>query len=145
MFNTDTTPGEAFDGIFYFSGRGLNWDPYGHHPAGSLSPFPITAISEAGTTVTVTVTGVLPAAAGTANSSVVIAGVTPTGYNGTFTGTSVAAGTTTSTLTYTDPTGSLTAGAGGTVTVNLGATSASPFPADPLASLPCTPDGNGYN
>ena len=31
MFNTDTTPGEAFDGIFYFTGRGLNWDPYGHH------------------------------------------------------------------------------------------------------------------
>jgi hypothetical protein len=35
MFNTDTTPGEAFDGIFYFSGRGLNWDPYGHHPTGT--------------------------------------------------------------------------------------------------------------
>ena len=35
MFNTDTTPGEAFDGIFYFTGRGLNWDPYGHHPASS--------------------------------------------------------------------------------------------------------------
>jgi FtsP/CotA-like multicopper oxidase with cupredoxin domain len=35
MFNTDTTPGESFDGIFYFSGRGLNWDPYGHHPASS--------------------------------------------------------------------------------------------------------------
>ena len=33
MFNTDTTPGQAFDGIFYFTGRGLNWDPYGHHPA----------------------------------------------------------------------------------------------------------------
>jgi FtsP/CotA-like multicopper oxidase with cupredoxin domain len=31
MFNTDTTPGEAFDGIFYYTGRGLNWDPYGHH------------------------------------------------------------------------------------------------------------------
>jgi FtsP/CotA-like multicopper oxidase with cupredoxin domain len=31
MFNTDTTPGEAFDGIFYFSGRGLNWDMFGHH------------------------------------------------------------------------------------------------------------------
>jgi FtsP/CotA-like multicopper oxidase with cupredoxin domain len=30
MFNTDTTPGQAFDGIFYFTGRGLNWDPYGH-------------------------------------------------------------------------------------------------------------------
>jgi len=27
MFNTDTTPGESFDGIFYFTGRGLNWDP----------------------------------------------------------------------------------------------------------------------
>ena len=32
MFNTDTTPGDAFDGIFYFTGRGLNWDPFGHHP-----------------------------------------------------------------------------------------------------------------
>jgi FtsP/CotA-like multicopper oxidase with cupredoxin domain len=31
MFNTDTTPGEAFDGIFYYTGRGLNWDPFGHH------------------------------------------------------------------------------------------------------------------
>src|SRR6201984_1648156 len=65
MFNTDTTPGEAFDGIFYFTGRGLNWDPYGHHPA-----------------------------AGAAN---------PT------------------------------------------ATNANPFPTDPLASLSCTPDANGYN
>jgi FtsP/CotA-like multicopper oxidase with cupredoxin domain len=33
MFNTDTTPGQAFDGIFYWSGRGLNWDPYAHNPA----------------------------------------------------------------------------------------------------------------
>ena len=32
MFNTDTTPGESFDGLFYFTGRGLNWDPYGHRP-----------------------------------------------------------------------------------------------------------------
>jgi hypothetical protein len=32
MFNTDTTPGEAFDGIFYYTGRGLNWDAFGHHP-----------------------------------------------------------------------------------------------------------------
>ena len=38
MFNTDTTPGQAFDGIFYFTGRGLNWDPYGHHPAGTANP-----------------------------------------------------------------------------------------------------------
>jgi hypothetical protein len=40
MFNTDTTPGEAFDGIFYFSGRGLNWDPYGHHPAPDVATSP---------------------------------------------------------------------------------------------------------
>jgi len=33
MFTTDTFPGQAFDGIFYWSGRGLNWDPYGHNPA----------------------------------------------------------------------------------------------------------------
>ena len=65
MFNTDTTPGESFDGIFYFSGRGLNWDPYGHHPA-SVNPSPT-------------------------------------------------------------------------------ATNQNPFPADPLASLSCTPDANGYN
>ena len=38
MFNTDTTPGEAFDGIFYFTGRGLNWDPYGHHPNDANDP-----------------------------------------------------------------------------------------------------------
>ena len=38
MFNTDTTPGSAFDGIFYFTGRGLNWDPYGHHPGDTTDP-----------------------------------------------------------------------------------------------------------
>jgi len=38
MFNTDTTPGEAFDGIFYFTGRGLNWDAYGHNP-NSTDPY----------------------------------------------------------------------------------------------------------
>jgi FtsP/CotA-like multicopper oxidase with cupredoxin domain len=32
MFNTDTWPGQAFDGIFYFSGKGLSWDLYGHTP-----------------------------------------------------------------------------------------------------------------
>jgi FtsP/CotA-like multicopper oxidase with cupredoxin domain len=42
MFNTDTTPGEAFDGIFYFTGRGLNWDPYGHHPAPDVGTSPGT-------------------------------------------------------------------------------------------------------
>jgi hypothetical protein len=38
MFDTDTTPGEAFDGIFYFTGRGLNWDAYGHHPGDTADP-----------------------------------------------------------------------------------------------------------
>jgi len=32
LFTTDTFPGQAFDGIFYFSGRGLNWDMFGHNP-----------------------------------------------------------------------------------------------------------------
>jgi FtsP/CotA-like multicopper oxidase with cupredoxin domain len=35
MFTTDTTPGQSFDGIFYFTGRGLNWDAYGHNPKSS--------------------------------------------------------------------------------------------------------------
>src|SRR5436853_5131771 len=32
LFTTTTTPGLAMDGIFYWSGRGLNWDAYVHHP-----------------------------------------------------------------------------------------------------------------
>ncbi len=31
-FTTDTTPGQAFDGIFYWTAKGLNWDAYGHNP-----------------------------------------------------------------------------------------------------------------
>jgi FtsP/CotA-like multicopper oxidase with cupredoxin domain len=30
LFTTTSTPGEAMDGIFYFTGRGLNWDMYNH-------------------------------------------------------------------------------------------------------------------
>jgi FtsP/CotA-like multicopper oxidase with cupredoxin domain len=33
LFTTTTTPGLAFDGIFYWTGRGLNWDAYAHNPA----------------------------------------------------------------------------------------------------------------
>src|SRR6267142_879003 len=33
LFTTTTTPGLAMDGIFYWTGKGLNWDPYGHNPA----------------------------------------------------------------------------------------------------------------
>jgi len=37
LFTTTTTPGLAMDGIFYWTGRGLNWDAYGHNP-GSADP-----------------------------------------------------------------------------------------------------------
>jgi FtsP/CotA-like multicopper oxidase with cupredoxin domain len=37
LFTTTTTPGLAMDGIFYWTGKGLNWDAYGHNPA-SLDP-----------------------------------------------------------------------------------------------------------
>jgi Multicopper oxidase len=30
LFTTTTTPGQAFDGIFQWTGKGLNWDVYGH-------------------------------------------------------------------------------------------------------------------
>ncbi len=40
MFTTDTIPGQALDGIFYFSGKGLNWDLYGHTPAYPASTAP---------------------------------------------------------------------------------------------------------
>jgi len=33
LFTTTTTPGLAFDGIFYWTARGLNWDAYGHNLA----------------------------------------------------------------------------------------------------------------
>src|SRR5579859_3392099 len=32
LFTTTTTPGQTIDGIFYYTGRGLNWDMYGHNP-----------------------------------------------------------------------------------------------------------------
>jgi FtsP/CotA-like multicopper oxidase with cupredoxin domain len=35
MFTTTTTPGQAMDGIFYWTGKGLNWDAYGHNPTSS--------------------------------------------------------------------------------------------------------------
>jgi FtsP/CotA-like multicopper oxidase with cupredoxin domain len=142
MFNTDTTPGEPFDGIFYFSGRGLNWDPYGHHPVATgtaASQLPISKITEAGNTVTVTFNGLQTPATG---EQLVIAGVTPAAYNGTFTVLSSSVGTSTSTVSYTDTTASLASGKGGTVSMDLGANSP---PNDPLASLTCTPDANGYN
>src|SRR5947208_15816876 len=44
QFTTTTTPGLAFDGIFYWTGKGLNWDAYGHNPASSAaSTMPVHA------------------------------------------------------------------------------------------------------
>jgi len=37
QFTTTTTPGMAFDGLFYYTAKGLNWDMYGHNP-GSTDP-----------------------------------------------------------------------------------------------------------
>ena len=44
LFTTTTTPGVAFDGIFYWSGKGLNWDAYGHNPTSpdALAKLPCT-------------------------------------------------------------------------------------------------------
>jgi FtsP/CotA-like multicopper oxidase with cupredoxin domain len=52
MFNTDTWPGQAFDGIFYWGGKGLGWDIYGHTPKlndGSTRPACTAASQEKGT------------------------------------------------------------------------------------------------
>src|SRR5438046_1724100 len=35
LFTTTTTPGLAMDGIFYWTGKGLNWDACGHNPPSS--------------------------------------------------------------------------------------------------------------
>jgi FtsP/CotA-like multicopper oxidase with cupredoxin domain len=32
LFTTTTTPGMTMDGIYYWTGKGLNWDAYGHNP-----------------------------------------------------------------------------------------------------------------
>jgi len=44
LFTTTTTPGLAFDGIFYWTAKGLNWDAYGHKPASTdpLAKLPCT-------------------------------------------------------------------------------------------------------
>src|SRR5579863_1090994 len=38
LFTTTTTPGQTMDGIFYFTGRGLNWDMYAHHAGTDSDP-----------------------------------------------------------------------------------------------------------
>jgi FtsP/CotA-like multicopper oxidase with cupredoxin domain len=47
LFTTTTTPGLAMDGIFYWTGKGLNWDAFGHNPASAdpLAKLPCNADS----------------------------------------------------------------------------------------------------
>jgi FtsP/CotA-like multicopper oxidase with cupredoxin domain len=47
LFTTTTTPGMAFDGIFYWTGKGLNWDPYGHNPQSTDSNARLTCTPDA--------------------------------------------------------------------------------------------------
>jgi FtsP/CotA-like multicopper oxidase with cupredoxin domain len=47
LFTTTTTPGLAFDGIFYFTGRGLNWDMYGHNPGSTDAAAKLTCTPDA--------------------------------------------------------------------------------------------------
>jgi len=38
LFTTTTSPGQAMDGIFSWTGKGLNWDVFGHHLADDVNP-----------------------------------------------------------------------------------------------------------
>ena len=37
LFTTTTTPGQTIDGIYYWTGKGLNWDAYAHTPVSKTS------------------------------------------------------------------------------------------------------------
>ena len=143
-FDTDTTPGQAFDGIFYWSGKGLGWDIYAH-------TFPtvnavIATAHEVGHTVTIATGLPLPPTVAV-GQSVTVAGLAA-GYDGTFTIQSLSAGTNCSTaaspgicvLTYTDShTGLLPST--NTLTASITITESTPTTPDPH---PCHPDANGY-
>ena len=47
LFTTTTTPGLAMDGMFYFTGRGLNWDMYAHNPTSSDPNAKLTCVPDA--------------------------------------------------------------------------------------------------
>jgi FtsP/CotA-like multicopper oxidase with cupredoxin domain len=47
LFTTTTTPGLAMDGIFYWTGRGLNWDAYGHNPSSNDSNAKLACVPDA--------------------------------------------------------------------------------------------------
>ena len=47
LFTTTTTPGLAMDGIYYFTGKGLNWDMYGHNPTSADPQAKLTCTPDA--------------------------------------------------------------------------------------------------
>jgi FtsP/CotA-like multicopper oxidase with cupredoxin domain len=47
MFTTTTTPGMTLDGIFYWTGKGLNWDAFGHYPGLAIANKPVQCIPDA--------------------------------------------------------------------------------------------------
>ena len=47
MFTTTTTPGLAMDGLFYYTGKGLNWDLYGHNPKSDDANAKLSCIPDA--------------------------------------------------------------------------------------------------
>jgi FtsP/CotA-like multicopper oxidase with cupredoxin domain len=46
LFTTTTTPGLAMDGIFYWTGKGLNWDVYGHASSGPGSVYHVDPLAD---------------------------------------------------------------------------------------------------
>jgi len=103
-FTTDTYPGASQDGIFYWSGKGLGWDIYGHTLPQAKGY--IATASETGNVVTAM--AVFPTgAAAYANSFQAGANFTvtgmPTGYNGGFQLTSATTPVSTLTVTVTAP------------------------------------------
>jgi FtsP/CotA-like multicopper oxidase with cupredoxin domain len=47
LFTTTTTPGQAIDGIYYWTGKGLNWDAYGHKPTSNDAQAKLTCTPDA--------------------------------------------------------------------------------------------------
>jgi FtsP/CotA-like multicopper oxidase with cupredoxin domain len=47
LFTTTTTPGQTIDGIYYWTGRGLNWDAYGHNPTSADASAKLTCTPDA--------------------------------------------------------------------------------------------------
>jgi FtsP/CotA-like multicopper oxidase with cupredoxin domain len=47
LFTTTTTPGLTIDGIYYWTGKGLNWDAYGHNTTSTDPKAKLTCVPDA--------------------------------------------------------------------------------------------------